>query len=154
MVRPCAVTGFLTAVLALIATRGASLALLIQHVTDSGRRQALPVILGTPTGLYLHATLAMADLSGLVMHSSQAFTAIKLIGAGYLMGLGILTWRSAAPTRAHHSRHSERGDVGREPPGQTGRRQAHRAGKPRTGSLRVRRSRHRRGESSGVPGVS
>ncbi|WSF30130.1 LysE family transporter [Streptomyces sp. NBC_01351] len=55
---------------------------------------------GTVTGLYIHATLAIAGLSALVMHSSQAFTAIKLIGAGYLIGLGIWTWRSAAPNTA------------------------------------------------------
>ena len=56
MVHPYAVAGFLVAVLPLIATPGASLALLIQHVTDSGRRQAFPVTLGTVTGLYIHAT--------------------------------------------------------------------------------------------------
>ncbi|MFE3382226.1 LysE family translocator [Streptomyces anulatus] len=100
MVHPYAVAGFLVAVLPLIATPGASLALLIQHVTDSGRRQALPIILGTVTGLYLHATLAVAGLSALVMHSSLAFTAVKLIGAVYLIGLGIWTWRSATPNAA------------------------------------------------------
>ncbi|MFB6576247.1 MULTISPECIES: hypothetical protein [unclassified Streptomyces] len=42
------------------------MALLIQQVTDSGRRQALPVVLGTVTGLYVHATLALAGLSALV----------------------------------------------------------------------------------------
>ncbi|WP_326695976.1 LysE family translocator [Streptomyces sp. NBC_01754] len=104
MVHPYAVAGFLVAVLPLIATPGASLALLIRHVTDSGRRQALPVVLGTVTGLYIHATLAVAGLSALVMHSSQAFTAVKLIGAAYLIGLGIWTWRSAAPDTAP-SRH-------------------------------------------------
>ncbi|MFJ6482349.1 MULTISPECIES: LysE family translocator [unclassified Streptomyces] len=100
MVRPYAVAGFLVALLPLIATPGASLALLIQHVTDSGRRQALPVVLGTVTGLYVHAALAMAGLSALVMHSSLAFTAVKLIGAVYLIGLGAWTWRSAAPNAA------------------------------------------------------
>ncbi|MFG3055310.1 LysE family translocator [Kitasatospora sp. NPDC048239] len=100
MVHPYAVAGFLVAVLPLIATPGASLALLVQHVTDGGRRQALPVILGTVTGLYIHATLAVAGLSALVMRSSLAFTAVKLIGAAYLIGLGIWTWRSAAPDAA------------------------------------------------------
>ncbi|MBT1100237.1 LysE family translocator [Streptomyces anulatus] len=104
MVHPYAVAGFLVAVLPLIATPGASLALLIQHVTDSGRRQALPVILGTVTGLYMHATLAIAGLSALVMHSSLAFTAVKLIGAVYLIGLGIWTWRSATPNAAPTAR--------------------------------------------------
>ncbi|THA69999.1 LysE family translocator [Streptomyces sp. A0958] len=100
MVHPYAVAGFLVAVLPLVATPGASLALLIQHVTDSGRGQALPVILGTVTGLYIHATLAVAGLSALVMHSSVAFAAVKLVGAVYLIGLGIWTWRSATPNAA------------------------------------------------------
>ncbi|MEE1671507.1 LysE family translocator [Streptomyces sp. WAC07094] len=84
------------AVFPLIVTPGASLALLVQHVIDGGRRQALPVILGTVTGLYIHAALAIAGLSALVMHCSLAFTAVKLIGAVYLIGLGTWTWRSAA----------------------------------------------------------
>ncbi|MEV2217643.1 LysE family translocator [Streptomyces sp. NPDC050997] len=101
MVHPYAILGFLAAVLPLVATPGASLALLVQYVTDHGRRQALPVILGTVTGLYIHATFALAGLSALVMHSSQAFTAVKVIGAAYLIGLGLWTWRSAmAPARA------------------------------------------------------
>ncbi len=111
MVHPYAVAGFLAAVFPLIATPGASLALLIQHVTDRGRRQALPVILGTATGLYIHATLAIAGLSALVMHSSQAFTAVKLVGAAYLIGLGLWTWRSArskpVPTRRRLPKRSD-----------------------------------------------
>ncbi|MFJ7965294.1 LysE family translocator [Streptomyces sp. NPDC096324] len=100
MVHPYAVAGFLVALLPLIATPGASLALLIRHVTGSGARRALPVILGTVTGLYIHATLAIAGLSALVMHSSLAFSGVKLIGAVYLIGLGIWTWRSATPNAA------------------------------------------------------
>jgi threonine/homoserine/homoserine lactone efflux protein len=100
VVHPYAVLGFLVAVLPLVATPGASLALLAQHVTADGRRRALPVILGTATGLYVHAMLAVVGLSALVMHSSQAFTVVKLIGAAYLIGLGLWTWRSTtAPAR-------------------------------------------------------
>ncbi|MFI6283886.1 LysE family translocator [Streptomyces sp. NPDC051018] len=98
MVHPYAVLGFLAALLPLVATPGASLALLIRHVTDKGRRQALPVVLGTVTGLYIHATLAMAGLSALVMRSGQALTAVKVIGAAYLIGLGLWTWHSTAGT--------------------------------------------------------
>ncbi|NBE95808.1 LysE family translocator [Nonomuraea sp. KC401] len=94
MIHPYAVAGFLLAILPVIATPGASLTLLIRHVTAGGRRQALPVVLGTVAGLYAHATLAAAGLSALVMHSSQAFTAVKLLGAAYLVGLGVWTWRS------------------------------------------------------------
>ncbi|GAA4534606.1 MULTISPECIES: LysE family translocator [Nonomuraea] len=96
MIHPYAIAAFLLAILPVIATPGASLTLLIQRVTAGGRRQALPVILGTVTGLYGHATLAAAGLSALVMHSSQAFTAVKLLGAVYLVCLGLWTWRSTS----------------------------------------------------------
>ncbi|MFF3007809.1 LysE family translocator [Kitasatospora sp. NPDC057940] len=92
-----AVAGFLAAVLPLVATPGASLTLLIQRVTTSGRREGLPVALGTATGLYVHATLAALGLSALVMSSGQAFTAVRLAGAAYLLTLGISTWRTASP---------------------------------------------------------
>jgi threonine/homoserine/homoserine lactone efflux protein len=96
VVHPYAVAGFLVAVLPLVATPGASLTLLIQRVGTSGRTQAPPVILGTVSGLYIHATLAGAGLSALVLRSSEAFAVIRLAGAAYLIILGIVTWRSAA----------------------------------------------------------
>ncbi|WP_406312224.1 LysE family translocator [Streptosporangium sp. NBC_01639] len=91
------VAAFLVAVFPLIATPGASLALLTRQVTREGRRRAVPVILGTVTGLYVHAGLAVAGLSALIMHSSLAFTVVKLAGAAYLIGLAGWTWRSSTP---------------------------------------------------------
>ncbi|WP_020576663.1 LysE family translocator [Actinopolymorpha alba] len=96
--RPHAVVGFLIAVFPVIATPGASFTLLTQRVSTAGRRQSVPVILGTCTGLYAHALLAGVGLSALVMRSSQLFTVVKICGAVYLIALGIWSWRSA--TRA------------------------------------------------------
>jgi threonine/homoserine/homoserine lactone efflux protein len=93
--RAAVIAGFLAAIFPLVATPGASLTLLVREVSVAGRGRAVPVILGTVTGLYVHATLAIAGLSELVMHSSQAFEAVRLIGAAYLIGLGVQTWRSA-----------------------------------------------------------
>ncbi|WP_223198383.1 LysE family translocator [Solihabitans fulvus] len=68
------------------------------------RRDGLLVAAGTATGLCVHATLAAIGLSALVMQSAKAFTAVKLVGALYLVWLGITTFRAArrrpsAPTR-------------------------------------------------------
>ncbi|MCX4744099.1 LysE family translocator [Kitasatospora sp. NBC_01287] len=97
---PSAVAGFLAAVLPLVATPGASLTLLVQRVATGGRREGLPVVLGTVTGLYVHATLAALGLSAVVMRSSQAFAVVRLLGAGYLLLLALSIWRSAAPRPA------------------------------------------------------
>ncbi|MFE0458046.1 LysE family translocator [Kitasatospora sp. NPDC058965] len=94
-----AVLGFLAAVFPLIATPGASFTLLTQRVTTAGRREGLAVVLGTATGLYVHATLAGLGLSALVMRSSQAFAAVRLAGAAYLVGLGLWTWWQAGGRR-------------------------------------------------------
>ena len=95
--RAAALAGFLVAIFPLIATPGASFTLLLREVTAVGRSRAVPVILGTISGLYVHATLAIAGLSALVMHSSQAFEAVRIAGAAYLIGLGVHTWISARP---------------------------------------------------------
>ncbi|GIG90314.1 LysE family translocator [Plantactinospora endophytica] len=88
-----AVLGFLAAVAPITATPGTSLTLVVSRVAAGGRRQGWWVILGTLTGLYVHATLAAVGLAALVMRSSQAFWVVKLLGAGYLVGLGLwLLW--------------------------------------------------------------
>jgi threonine/homoserine/homoserine lactone efflux protein len=84
-------TGFLLAVFPLIATPGASLTLLTHRVAAHGPREGIAVFAGTATGLYLHALLAAAGLSAVVMSSSQAFTLVRMVGAAYLIGLGIWT---------------------------------------------------------------
>jgi threonine/homoserine/homoserine lactone efflux protein len=90
------VAAFLVAVCPLVATPGASFALLAQRVGTGGRSEGLPVALGTITGLYVHETLAGAGLSAVVMQSSELFAVVKLAGAPYLIVLGIWTWRSAS----------------------------------------------------------
>ncbi|MEU7975443.1 LysE family translocator [Micromonospora sp. NPDC049089] len=99
-----AVLGFLVAVAPITATPGASLTLVVSRVTTGGRRQGWWVILGTVTGLYVHATLAAVGLAALVLRSSQAFWVVKLVGAAYLVGLGLWMLWSASRRRPEAER--------------------------------------------------
>ncbi|GAB3985523.1 LysE family translocator [Plantactinospora veratri] len=111
--RGIAVLGFLAAVAPITATPGTSLALVVSRVTAGGRRQGWWVILGTLSGLYVHALLAAVGLAALVLRSSQAFLLVKLLGAGYLVGLGLWLLRSATRRRP---------STGDEPPAHRARR--------------------------------
>ncbi|WP_406108831.1 LysE family translocator [Micromonospora globbae] len=91
-----ALLGFLVAVAPITTTPGASLTLVVSRVAAGGRRQGWWVILGTVTGLYVHAILAALGLAALVLASSRAFWTVKLLGAAYLVGLGLwLLWSAA-----------------------------------------------------------
>ncbi|MER7332910.1 MULTISPECIES: LysE family translocator [unclassified Micromonospora] len=94
-----ALLSFALAVAPITLTPGTSFALVVSGVGSGGRRQGWWVILGTVTGLYVHAVLAAAGLAALVLRSSQAFWIIKLAGAGYLVGLGLWLLVSAARRR-------------------------------------------------------
>ncbi|ASO21764.1 Homoserine/homoserine lactone efflux protein [Actinoalloteichus hoggarensis] len=96
---PHLVGGFALALLPLVVTPGASLALLTRQVTTAGRRAGWAVILGTATGIYLHACCALLGLSAIVMNSDRLFDLITLLGAFYLTGLGLWSWRQAGRTR-------------------------------------------------------
>ncbi|MGI5148315.1 LysE family translocator [Plantactinospora sp. CA-294935] len=100
-----AVLGFLAAVAPITATPGTSLTLVVSRVAAGGRRQGWWVILGTLTGLYVHAVLAAVGLAALVLRSSQAFLLVKLLGAGYLVGLGV--WLLWSATRRRPSSTSD-----------------------------------------------
>ncbi|MFC6022812.1 LysE family translocator [Plantactinospora solaniradicis] len=105
------VLGFLVAVAPITTTPGTSLTLVVSRVAAGGRRQGWWVILGTVTGIYVHATLAAVGLAALVLRSSQAFWTVKLVGAAYLVGFGL--WLLWSATRHRHSHPPE--PAGTEP---------------------------------------
>jgi threonine/homoserine/homoserine lactone efflux protein len=71
-----------------------------------GRRAGILSVLGISTGCLVHTLAAAFGLSALLVASSQAFTAVKLIGAAYLLYLGLrmLASGSAAPAAQAETR--------------------------------------------------
>jgi RhtB (resistance to homoserine/threonine) family protein len=77
-----------------------------------GRRAALATSLGVNTGLLIWTVAAALGIAAVVRESAVAFTVLKLVGAVYLVWLGIGALRAArrhaAPEALHATRQSPR----------------------------------------------
>jgi threonine/homoserine/homoserine lactone efflux protein len=88
---------FLLAAVAVISTPGQDMLLVMSRSITHGTKAGLATAAGVSLGLLGHTLLATAGLGALMRTSEWLFTAIKLIGAAYLLYLGIqlLLTRSA-----------------------------------------------------------
>ena len=89
---------FASASIVLLAVPGPTITLVVARSLSQGRRVALPLVLGVGLGDLVAASVALAGAGALLAASATAFTAVKWIGAAYLIWLGVALWRSA-PTR-------------------------------------------------------
>jgi threonine/homoserine/homoserine lactone efflux protein len=74
---------------ALIAVPGPSVTFVISRAVALGRRAAVLTVVGNAAGVYVQVVLVALGLGAVVERSVLAFTAIKLLGAAYLVWLGI-----------------------------------------------------------------
>ncbi|MEV4744850.1 LysE family translocator [Streptosporangium sp. NPDC049248] len=86
---------FVLAVVLISASPGPAMALILRRAALRGFSGAVPTVLGLEAGLYLWALLAAAGLAALVAASEVAFLVLRVVGAGFLLYLGIRAWRSA-----------------------------------------------------------
>jgi threonine/homoserine/homoserine lactone efflux protein len=78
---------------------------IVGHAVSSGRKTALAAVAGLALGNGLAMSLSLAGVGTLLAASAAAFTAIKWIGALYLIGLGLLTlWKSRGRMAADAAR--------------------------------------------------
>jgi threonine/homoserine/homoserine lactone efflux protein len=80
---------FLVTVYVLILIPGPSVLFVISRGVALGRRAALTTVLGNETGFTLQLTLVAIGVGSLVARSDAVFNALRLIGAGYLVFLGV-----------------------------------------------------------------
>jgi threonine/homoserine/homoserine lactone efflux protein len=84
---------FALAALVLIAIPGPSVLFVISRGVVLGRRAALATVLGNCAGVYVQVAAVALGIGVLVERSAAVYTAVKLVGAGYLVWLGIRTFR-------------------------------------------------------------
>jgi threonine/homoserine/homoserine lactone efflux protein len=99
---------FLLASVALAVVPGPAVAYIVTQSIDQGRRAGLVSALGVASGGLVHVVAATVGLSALIASSATAFTIVKLVGAVYLIAVGIRRILSkeeseqpAQPPRAH-----------------------------------------------------
>jgi threonine/homoserine/homoserine lactone efflux protein len=95
---------FLGVAAVVILTPGPDTALVTKNAALHGRRAALGTAFGVCAGLSVWTVASAFGVASLVRASAVAYTALKLIGAAYLIWLGVQALRAAR--RAGGGRHS------------------------------------------------
>ena len=80
---------FLLASVALAIVPGPAVAYIVTQGIDQGRRAGLVSALGVASGGLVHVVAATVGLSALIASSATAFAIVKLVGAVYLIAVGI-----------------------------------------------------------------
>ncbi len=88
-----ALTTYLIAITLLTLTPGVDTMLVIRNTARSGWRDGAVSSLGICSALFLHATISAVGISVILLQAAWAFSLLKMAGAGYLVWLGISSWR-------------------------------------------------------------
>jgi len=90
---------FVAASTALLFIPGPTVLLVLRYALGQGKRVAVSTALGLAVGDFIAMTASLAGLGALVLASATLFTALKWVGAAYLIYLGIKLILSAGPAR-------------------------------------------------------
>src|SRR2546423_13789679 len=92
---------FLGVSLVVILSPGQDTALTIRNTLLGGRRGGIATAAGVVSGLATWTVASSAGLAALLVASQPLFLAVRLVGAGYLIFLGLQALRSALFTKGH-----------------------------------------------------
>ena len=92
MIDPQLYTLFLISAIILLLTPGPAVLYITSRSIEQGKQAGFASVLGISIGTLFHILATTCGLSLLVMQSPILFNTIKIIGAGYLVYLGIKTY--------------------------------------------------------------
>lgn len=87
---------FVAASMALLLIPGPTILLVLSYALSQGRSAALATVAGAALGDFIAMVASLAGLGSLVLASATLFSALKWIGAVYLVYLGIKMFKSAS----------------------------------------------------------
>jgi threonine/homoserine/homoserine lactone efflux protein len=85
---------FVAATTILLIIPGPTVLLVLSYALGQGLRTAVPMAVGVALGDFTAMTLSMLGVGALLATSATLFTALKWIGAGYLVWLGLKLWQA------------------------------------------------------------
>jgi threonine/homoserine/homoserine lactone efflux protein len=88
---------FVAAALVVLLIPGPGVLYVVARSISQGQRAGLVSVLGLSAGAFVHVVAATVGLSALLAASAAAFGVVKLLGAGYLIYLGIRALMSSQP---------------------------------------------------------
>ena len=91
MIHPDRIAAFAALALVVIVIPGPSVMFVISRALAGGRRTALLTVVGNAGGEYVQVVAVALGIGALVERSVLALSALRLIGAGYIVFLGIRT---------------------------------------------------------------
>ncbi|MGQ2923022.1 MAG: LysE family translocator [Hydrogenophaga sp.] len=91
---------YVAAVALLIATPGPTMLMCMTNALNHGPRRAMTSVAGSVSAVLVVMVLSAMGLGALLAASETAFTTAKLMGAAYLVWLGIKTFRTDASPMA------------------------------------------------------
>jgi threonine/homoserine/homoserine lactone efflux protein len=91
---------FALASLVLVMIPGPDQALVTRNALAAGRPAGMYTMVGGALGLTIHASAASLGVSALLLASATAFTILKIVGAVYLVYMGVQTLRAARRSAA------------------------------------------------------
>lgn len=90
---------FVVASTVLLFMPGPTVLLVVSYAMTHGRRSAFATIAGVMVGDAVAMTLSLLGLGALLMTSARLFFVMKVLGALYLVYLGVKMWRAPAVLR-------------------------------------------------------
>lgn len=104
---------FVAASAVLLAIPGPTILLVISYALGHGRKATTATVAGVALGDFTAMTASMLGLGALLAASAAIFTALKWIGAAYLIYLGIKLWHVPVSANATET---EEGETSKEQP--------------------------------------